>query len=225
MKNIIIVGSGKLSESITKRLPEYIRSCSIDYWENNEQYPSDNKVIIHIGSGREFDEVISYCRKNKTPLIQGATDITGNYSDADFTYIDAPNLNILMLKFMHMIKRYGDQFSNERISITESHQESKKSLPGTAIEFAKSLGVDSREIKSVRDPEVQKKQYGIPEEHLNLHAFHEINIGDECTSINIKTLVRGHESYAAGLAAVINALDNLENRYYHIMDLIDMKLI
>ena len=225
MRNIIIVGSGKLAESITKRLPEYISGCSIDHWGNNEQYSSEDKVIIHTGSGRQFDEVISYCRKNKTPLIQGSTDITGDYTGAGFTFIDAPNLNILMLKFMHMIKQYGSHFSNEKISITESHQETKKSLPGTAIEFAKSLGVDSREIKSIRNPEEQKKQYGIPEEHLKLHAFHEINIGDEWTSINIKTLVKGHESYAAGLAAVINALGNLENRYYHIMDMIDMKLI
>lgn len=225
MKNIIIVGTGKLSESITKRLPEYLGSCSIDHWGNNEQYPTENKVIIHTGSGRQFDEVISYCQKTKTPLIQGSTDITGNYTNADFTYIEAPNLNILMLKFMHMIKQYGPHFSNEKILITESHQETKKSLPGTAIEFAKSLGVDFRDIKSIRNPEEQKNQYVIPEEHLQLHAFHEINIGDEWTSINIKTLVKGHESYAAGLAGVINALGNLENRYYHIMDLIDMKLI
>ena len=225
IKNIIIAGHGKLSNSMLKGLPEYICNCKVDLWENNDRYPLDNKVIVHIGSGRQFGDVIDYCKKNVTPLIQGSTDITGDFTDSAFTYIDAPNFNIIMLKFMHMIKEYGIHFQKNNISITESHQESKKSLPGTAIEFAKSLGLDSEKIKSIRNPLVQEKQYGIPEEHLNLHAFHEINIGDESTSINIKTLVKGHKSYVEGIAAVINTLDKLDNKYYHIMDLIDMKLI
>ncbi len=225
MRNIIIAGNGKLSNSIMKNLPEYISNSTVDLWENNEIYPLENKVIVHIGSGRQFEDVFNFCKKTKTPLIQGSTDITGSFNDVEFTYIDAPNFNLLMLKFMNMIKQYGFHFKNNKISITESHQESKRSLPGTAYELAKSLGLDSEKIKSIRDPYMQTRQYGIPEEHLNLHAFHEINIGDESTSINIKTLVKGHESYAEGIAAIINSLGNLKNNYYHIMDLIEMKLI
>ncbi len=130
-----------------------------------------------------------------------------------------------MLKFMHMIKQYGSQFSKNDISILESHQETKKSLPGTAIEFAKSLGFPSGNIISIRNPELQEKQYGIPAECLDLHAFHEIVIGDRGTSITLKTLVKGHESYVSGLAAIIKSLQNLENRYYHIIDLLEMGLI
>jgi len=225
IRNIIIAGNGKLSSSLMKNLPEYISNSKVDHWSNNVNYPNDNKVIVHIGSGRQFDDILNFCKKTKTPLIQGSTDITGNFNNVDFTYIDAPNFNLLMLKFMHMIKQYGFHFQDNKISITESHQESKTSLPGTAYELAKSLGLDSEKIKSIRDSHVQEKQYGIPKEHLQLHAFHEINIGDESTSINIKTLVKGHESYAAGIAAIINVLDSLKNKYYHIMDLIEMNLI
>ncbi len=225
IKTVIIVGKGKLSSSLLLGLPEYLNGCKIDLWENNGLYPDADKVIVHIGSGRQFNEVISFCEKTGTPLIQGSTDIADDLSNATFTYIDSPNFNILMLKFMHMIKEYGVHFQKNDISITESHQESKKSMPGTAIEFARSLGFPSGNIASVRNPEVQKKQYGIPEEHLHLHAFHEIVIRDAGTSINIKTLVKGHESYVAGLAAIIRATENLDTRYYHIMDLMDMGLI
>lgn len=225
IKTVIIAGNGKLSNSILKSLPDYFCDCKVDLWENNGLYPHDNKVIVHIGSGRQFNDVISFCKKNRTPLIQGSTEITGDFSDAEFTYIDSPNFNILMLKFMHMLKVYGIHFQNNNVSITESHQESKKSLPGTAVEFAKSLGVDPEKIISIRNPDVQEKQYNIPAEYLQLHAFHEINIGDGSTSINLKTLVKGHNSYVSGLAAIISSLDNLNNCYYHVMDLLDMKLI
>jgi len=225
IKTVIIAGNGKLSNSILEGLPEYINDCKVDIWENNGLYPLENKIIVHIGSGRQFNDVFRFCEETKTPLIQGSTDIAGSFNDAAFTFIDAPNFNLLMLKFMHMIKEYGIHFRNNKISIIESHQETKKSLPGTAIELAKSLGVASEDIKSIRNSEVQKKQYGIPEEHLQLHAFHEINIGDGSTSINIKTLVKGHDSYVAGLASIIKSIDNLDDKYYHIMDLLDLELI
>lgn len=224
-KTIIIAGNGKLAHSILNGLPKYINNCNIDLWENNGQHPDDQKVIVHIGSGRQYADIISFCEKTKTPLIQGSSDITGNFNNVKFTFIDAPNLNILMLKFMYMLKQNGKLFQNNKITIIESHQELKKSLPGTAIEFSKSLGFDSAKIKSIRTPDVQEKQYGIPKEHLKLHAFHEIEISDENTSIIFRTLVKGHESYMTGLAAVINALGSLKDNYYHIIDLLEMGLI
>lgn len=225
IQTIILVGKGKLSNSLLLGLPEYLNGCKIDLWENNGLYPDADKVIVHIGSGRQLSEAVTFCGRTGTPLIQGSTDAREDYSDAGFTFIDSPNFNILMLKFMHMINQYGIHFRNNDISITESHQESKKTLPGTAIELAKSLGVKSGDIVSVRNPEVQKKQYAIPEEFLNLHAFHKITISDKDTSINLTALVKGHGSYSAGLAAIINSLDKLDKRYYHIMDLLNMGLI
>ncbi len=225
IEHIIIAGNGKLSNNILDGLPKLISGFHADRWDNNDLYPLNSKVIVHIGSGRQFNDVLNFCRETKTPLIQGSTDITGSFNDVDFKYVDSPNFNIIMLKFMHMIKVYGFQFQKYNISITESHQETKKSLPGTALEFAKSLGISSDEIISIRDTVVQEKQLNIPKENLQLHAFHEITIGDGSTSIDIKTLVKGHDSYVTGLAAIINSLGSLHNRYYHVMDLLDMGLI
>ena len=224
-KTVLIAGNGKLAKSITDGLSKYISNCKMDSWENNELYPPDNKVIVHIGSGRQFDDVINFCEKTKTPLIQGSTEVHSNHSDAKFTFIDAPNFNLLMLKFMCMLKDNGAFFKDYNISIVESHQKSKVTLPGTAVEFAQYLGINPSEIKSIRDSEVQESVYGISKEHLALHAMHEINIGDKDTIINLKTLVNGHESYVRGLAAILGSLNNLEQKYYHILDLINMKLI
>jgi dihydrodipicolinate reductase len=222
---IIIVGRGKLANNIHNGLLNHLSDYQIDYWENIENYSTDKLIIIHIGSGRQLSEVIEFCNQNKTPLIQGSTGMNLEQTSYDFTFIDAPNLSILMLKFMYMLKQSGDLFKDYKISITESHQSIKKTVPGTAIEMADSLGVAAKEIKSVRDQAEQLNTYGITKEFLSLHAYHNICIEDEGTKINFETLVEGHDSYINGLSKIIKCLNNLEDKYYHILDLIEMKLV
>ncbi len=226
MRNtVILIGSGKLAESMHRGLPENLPGYSIDTWENRSIYSPDQMVVVHIGSGRQITDAEAFCKKHKVPMIQASTGITAENHNHDFTYIDAPNLNILMLKFMFMLKESGHLYKNYRISVTESHQESKKTVPGTAMEMAGALGVDSTEIRSIRDHEIQKEIYGIPEESLSLHAFHEITIEEGDTAINFRTLVNGHESYITGIAAVISCLPELQNRYYHILELVELKML
>ena len=222
---IIIAGSGKLANSMIKGLPGYLPGHKIDTWENHDNYPENDLVIVHIGSGRQLTEIIDFCEMNGVPLIQGSTGMNIKRTDFDFTYIDAPNLNILMLKFMFMMKEHGALYKDYRISITESHQESKQTLPGTAIELAGSLGIDHSEITSIRDRNEQESVYGIEEEFLPLHAYHEIRIQEGDTTIDLRTLVKGHESYVSGLSAIIKCLGSLESRYYHVLDLIESGMI
>ncbi|OHD14439.1 MAG: hypothetical protein A2Y41_03050 [Spirochaetes bacterium GWB1_36_13] len=224
-KTLILVGQGKLANSIKKGLPDYLNDYQIDDWENIYQYPIENLIIVHIGSGRQLSEAVEFCSKNKVPLIQGSTGMNIERQDYNFTFIDAPNLSVLMLKFMHMIKEYGALFQDYQISITESHQDTKKSLPGTAIEIANALNVNPKEIKSIRNQDEQLNTYSIPKESLSLHAFHEISILDQGTTLHFKTLVEGHDSYVKGLSKIIQSLDGLEDKYYHILDLIEKKLI
>jgi len=222
---VLIAGNGKLADSILDGLPRQLSEYKFDSWENHKKYSEDKLVIIHIGSGRQLAEVISFCEGNEVPLIQASTGMSIERKDFGFTFIDAPNLNILMLKFMYMLKEYGFLYKDYDVSITESHQHSKKSVAGTAVELASSIGLDSAEIKSIRDQEEQENVYGIPKESLMLHAYHDIRIQDADTSINFQTLVTGHESYISGLSAVIPCLENLESRYYHILELIELKMI
>jgi len=222
---IILVGQGKLANSIKKGLPDYLNGYQINDWENIYQYPIKNLIIVHIGSGRQLSEAVEFCAKNQVPLIQGSTGMTIERQDYNFTFIDAPNLSVLMLKFMHMIKEYGALFQDYQISVTESHQDTKKTLPGTAIEIAHALNVDPKEIKSIRNQDEQLHTYGIPKDSLSLHAFHEISIRDKGTSIRFQTLVESHDSYVKGLSKIIQSLKGLDCKYYHILDLIAMKRI
>lgn len=120
------------------------------------------------------------------------------------------------------MKAYGKYFSNYNISITESHQSAKTTEPGTAYDFAASLNFPTQKIVSVRDPEIQQNQIGIPPEYLGRHAYHKITIKDGDDEITLQTKVLGHQSYASGVGKIIGAVlkHNLENRIYSVFELI-----
>jgi hypothetical protein len=105
-----------------------------------------------------------------------------------------------MLKLMAMLQDHGNQFKEYDKSILESHQSTKTSKPGTAINFANSLGVGADRIISVRDPAAQEHEIGIPSAFLSRHAYHKNTIRDANVSLSIETKVLGKASYASGLA-------------------------
>lgn len=221
---IIVAGSGKLAEAIRTDIGKYI-DCVVDIWEHNFQYADiSNKVIVHVGSGRQLPDVLAYCRRHAVPLIQGSTGLDDD-RNANFTLIHSPNFNILLLKFMHMIERFGKQFENYQIEITESHQEAKTSVPGTAVALAEYLDIDVSAIRSVRNPEKQLNELAIRPEHLDRHAVHVISIKDSDTTISMRTEVLGLASYVSGLAAIVRIVPKLEKRFYDVVELVELNII
>lgn len=126
-----------------------------------------------------------------------------------------------------MIKAHGDYFGDYSITITESHQAAKKTEPGTAYAFASSLQFDPGKIISIRNPEIQRNEIGIPEEFIDKHAYHKIVIKDGYDEVTIETKVLGHDSYAKGVKTIIESVlkNRIENKRYTVLDLIDMKIL
>lgn len=223
---IILVGQGRLANAIKNSLGKYLENCIVDFWENIDQYSNNTHemVVVHVGSGRQLNEVTRYCSIHGVTLIQGSTGLEYRYGGQHIC-IDAPNFNILLLKFMHMLRLFGAHYSTSEIEIIESHQQIKKSAPGTAIAIANYLGVLQKDIKSVRDRDIQIKDYKIPVPYVDQHAMHIINITNEDTAISMRVDVNGLESYVSGLATIINNIAGLEKKIYNVVDLIDMKLL
>jgi len=222
---ILVSGHGKLATTIRKDLHSHL-NCVVDAWENAEAYKNErNKIIVHIGSGRQLPEILRYCSAHGTPLIQGSTGLEYDRTLNDFTVIEAPNLNILLLKCMNMLKQFGKHFASYDIQITESHQAEKTSLPGTAVAFAEYFGIDPAAIQSIREPHIQLRELKIAAEYLERHAVHVITIKDGDTTINVRTEVLGLLSYVAGLAAIIQIVPKLERRFYDVVELVELNLI
>lgn len=83
------------------------------------------------------------------------------------------------------------------------------------------------QIKSIRDPDIQLNELGVPREYLDKHAYHKIVIEEGFDKVTLETGVLGHDSYINGVKKIIDAVicNNFEKRRYSIFDLIDNNLL
>jgi len=223
---IFVVGSGKLANAIlTSDL--LVQSYEIVKWESQYQALNEKAIIVHAGSGRQLKECFEFCDRTKTVFIELSTGLETETMKSDFPLIISPNTSILVLKTLNMIKVNGRYFENYEISITESHQSTKKTEPGTAYSFANSLKFPLDKIISIRDLGIQQNTIGIPKDYIDKHAYHKIVIKDGSDEVTIETKVLGHDSYANGVNMIIEAVlkNSLENKRYTILDLIDNDML
>ncbi len=223
---IFVVGSGKLANAIlTSNLS--IQSCEILKWESKYQILNDKSIIVHAGSGRQLKECFEFCTRTNSLFIELSTGLETEKMEPGFPLIICPNTSILLLKTLYILKANGRYFEKYTISITESHQSTKKTEPGTAFAFAKSLNFPLNKIVSIRDPDIQQNKIGIPKEYLDKHAYHKIVIKDENDEVTIETKVLGHNSYASGIQTIIEMVlkYRLENKKYTVLELIENNML
>jgi len=207
--NVLVVGSGKLAKELLQDLSGP-RIAGVRPWSRRDNLADPSSVVVHAGSGREWNDVVATCEAAGSLLVELAT---GNpLLDRDWTIpvVVCPNVNLLILKFMAMVSPHGLAFQDCLIDLVESHQASKTSAPGTAYELADALGLDRRDVRSVRDPRVQEDDLGIPAEHLERHAYHRISIQDGAAKLVLETTVLGEAPYAPGLARILDGLASRE---------------
>jgi dihydrodipicolinate reductase len=218
---IFIVGSGKLASSILSS-NLLMESYDILKWDVQYQSLNEKTIVVHAGSGRQLAECMGFCSRTKSIFIELSTGLETEKLSPDFPLVVCPNTSILVLKALNMVKANAKQFENYDITITESHQSTKKTEPGTAIAFANVLNYPVDKIISIRDSKIQQSEIGIPVEYLDKHAYHRIVIKDGDDEIAIETKVLGHKSYAKGVKEIVKAAikSSLENKRYMVWDII-----
>lgn len=220
---ILVVGTGKLASELLSALNGGTEN-SVTSWARRDMN-ANQSIVIHAGSGRELATITAYCEATHSPLIELATgsELELIPACANYPIVICPNTNILMLKFMSMLEHSGKLFRNHQITLVESHQANKSSLPGTAVSMAHALGLKQHEIRSVRDISVQLNELEIPQAQLARHAYHHILIKDGACSLKLETRVYGESPYADGLAQIVAAVcaQKLEHRVYSVMEFIN----
>lgn len=217
---VYIAGTGKLATELIEKLSPR-NDLFISRWPC-ESPPHARSIVIHAGSGREIGAIAQFCSSTFSVLLELSTGSSLEGIHPSFPIVLCPNTNILMLKFMCMLEQSGAMFKGCEIQITESHQASKTSLPGTAVQMANALGISESQITSVRNGLQQVSELHIPHEHLARHAFHHINIHDGPCAISMETRVYGDSPYASGVQQIIGAIDQreLQARVYSITEFI-----
>lgn len=206
---VIIVGNGKLANELLHGLASPVIG-EILHWPAGEVTGVLPAIVVHAGSGRELPTVIDYCARTSGILLDLSTTDPTLPAALTFPIVRCPNVNAEMLAFMAMVKQAAALFREHEITLTESHQASKTSPPGTAIYLARSLGLSEAAIRSVRDPVMQATQLAIPAANLDRHAYHEIAIRSPEVEIRLETRVLGKAAYARGLASVIDVVATME---------------
>ena len=125
------------------------------------------------------------CRHN-LPFVMGTTG--GNRKGLEepvrassIPAVIAPNMPKQIVGFQAMMayaaENFRDIFKGYELSIKESHQAGKADTSGTAramIGYFNQLGIPISESDIVmeRDPDIQKKELGVPDEYVKGHAWH-----------------------------------------------------
>lgn len=219
--HVYIAGTGKLATELLEKLSPR-NGLVVSRW-STEANAIAKSIVVHAGSGREVCSIADFCARTSSVLVELATGSSLEGTQPTFPLVLCPNTNILMLKFMCMLERSGAMFTGCKIEITESHQAAKSSVPGTAVQMAKSLGVSETDINSVRHISKQSNELKIPHEHLARHAFHRIDMQDGPCTISLETRVYGDSPYASGVQQIVEAIHQreLQSRVYSITEFIE----
>ena len=186
-------------EPIKQSLGEFL---SVDY-----THPSA------VNSNAEF-----YCRFG-LPFVMGTTGgdrqkLEATVAASSIAAVIAPNMAKQIVGFQAMMEyaadNFPDLFKGYALEVKESHQQGKADTSGTAkamVGYFKRLGISfsADEIIRIRDPEVQKTQWGIPEEYLSGHGWHTYSLVSEDQTVRFAFThnVNGREVYIRGTVDAI----------------------
>ena len=160
-----------------------------------------------------------YCRHG-LPFVMGTTGgdrrkLEKTVHAAAIDAVISPNMAKQIVGFQAMMAYAADTFpglfNGYRLEVRESHQKGKADTSGTAkamVSYFNRLGIpfDTGDIEMARDPETQKKEWGVPEEFLSGHGWHTYTLisSDETVRFDFTHNVNGREIYAEGtLDAVV----------------------
>jgi len=148
------------------------------------------------------------------PFVMGTTGgdrkkLEETVVSSSIAAVIAPNMAKQIVGFQAMMAYAADTFpglfKGYALEIRESHQKGKADTSGTAkamVGYFNELGVSFSEdqILKMRDPTVQKTQWGIPEQYLAGHGWHTYTLVSEDQTVRFEFThnVNGRMVYTHG---------------------------
>ena len=194
---IKLIQPDKRKSQIEAVIKSHEKFLSVDY-----THPSA------VNSNAEF-----YCGCG-LPFVMGTTGgdrkkLEETVMSSSIPAVIAPNMAKQIVAFQAMmayaVDTFPGLFKGYSLEIRESHQKGKADTSGTAkamVGYFNELGVSFSEdqIIKIRDPEVQKTQWGIPEQHLAGHGWHTYTLVSEDQTVRFEFThnVNGRKVYTLG---------------------------
>ncbi len=184
----------------------------------------DKSVAIEYSTPNSALENISYFCEKGISFVSGTTGYDMDegkrlVENSKINAVIAPNMAVpivLIQKALEdLAKEFPESLEGFNLTVSESHQATKKDQSGTARAFLPHFenlgcGMDSAPISSIRSPEKQR-ELGVPEAHLSGHGWHWYRLvsEDESTVLELSHQVNGRRIYAEG---TLKALDYLMSK-------------
>ncbi len=162
-----------------------------------------------------------YCR-HRIPFVMGTTGgdrerLNATVRAASIPAVIAPNMAKQIVGFQAMMayaaENFPGLFAGYSLEIRESHQQGKADTSGTAkamVTYFNRLGCDFTEeaIFKERNPDIQKNEWGVPEEFLSGHAWHTYTLTspDSTTTFSFTHNVNGRKIYVRGTLDAVDFL-------------------
>jgi len=159
------------------------------------------------------DNAVFYCHR-KLPFVMGTTGgdrekLHQTVVASSICAVIAPNMAKQIVGFQAMLEYAADTFpgifSGYTLSVRESHQAGKADTSGTAkavVACFNRMGIDfsQDDIVMERDPQVQREQWGIPQQYLSGHGWHTYRLEskDKTVAFEFQHNINGRDVYAAG---------------------------
>ncbi|XP_026427173.1 4-hydroxy-tetrahydrodipicolinate reductase 1, chloroplastic-like isoform X2 [Papaver somniferum] len=219
-KEIHIYGPSRRENILTSLLKENPNMIVIDFTVPatvNELYSKVGVPFVMGTTGGDREMLYNTVEKSK-----GYAVISPQMGKQVVAFIAAMDI---------MAEQFPGAFSGYSLEVIESHQSSKLDPSGTAKDVIKcfqKLGISYEldQMQQVRDPEQQLEMVGVPEEHLQGHAFHVYHLTspDKTVSFEFQHNVCGTSIYAEGAidAAIFLAKKVQSKADRHIYSMIDV---
>jgi len=154
-----------------------------------------------------------YCRCG-LPFVMGTTggnrqNLEAKVVSSSIAAVIAPNMAKQIVGFQAMMEyaadNFPDLFKGYTLEVKESHQKGKADTSGTAkamVGYFNRLGIaySTDDISQIRDPRVQRSQWGIPEKYLTGHGWHTYTLVSEDQTVRFEFThnVNGRDVYVLG---------------------------
>lgn len=159
------------------------------------------------------DNAEFYCQ-HRLPFVMGTTGgdrqrLMDTVKQAALPAVIAPNMAKQIVGLQAIMEFAANEFpglfAGYSLDVKESHQMGKADTSGTAkamVQYFNDMGVtfSAQDIRMERNPERQKSDWGIPEEHIGGHAWHTYTLDspDKTVKFAFTHNVNGRDVYALG---------------------------
>jgi len=174
---------------------------------------ADNKDFVALDFSPLAIEHCALWEKLKIPCVIGATAVDTDQLKRTIESfaclaVLAPNLATPLVALQAILRNGANEFpgvfSGFDFHCTESHQQMKKDVSGTArslLPTFKALGFTTAQvenIRSIRNPEEQRA-LGVPEAHLSGHGWHRYEAKLNGITLALEHRTSGRAMYAQGV--------------------------